>query len=413
LSYEYNEQQRPTKVYRTNKIHSDTSKNNASNKSNKTTKKLIAEYRYNRFGERIKKVVYSNSKKPTVTYYLYDGHSLTAEANESGKITAQYLYYKNQPFTKLEGKKIYALHTDNLGTPRAATDNKGNTVWAAEYSPFGKANITNQQITLNLRFPGQYEDAETGKYYNYLRTYDPDTGRYVTSDPIGLAGGNNLYAYVGGNPLNKSDPLGLYTVYWGGAGLNGSYIDDQVNALINAGLSDVHKSTSGGTGGTITDANAVLNLRRPPPIYGFLNIGFDKTPPAFCSANATSNQINYIGYSYGSLLAAHTAYFYANKGFSIDNLVLIGSPISQEFLNLLRANKNIKNIIIKDLGFNGDRINAGMTEFELALAIPGLAIDVQTSSTEGKGHFYYAPNTDVGKKRRRELADDLKRQGLK
>ncbi|MEE9422115.1 MAG: hypothetical protein V3V50_03060, partial [Gammaproteobacteria bacterium] len=107
LSYEYNRQQRPVKVY----------------KASDNKKHLIAEYAYNRFGERIKKVVYSNSKQPKVTYYLYDGHSLTAEANESGKITAQYLYFKNQPFTKLEGKRIYALHTDHLGTPRAATDN--------------------------------------------------------------------------------------------------------------------------------------------------------------------------------------------------------------------------------------------------------------------------------------------------
>ena len=198
LSYDYNQQQRPTKVYKTNSGNNDES-----------TKTLVAEYSYNRFGERIKKVVYSNSKKPKVTYYLYDGHSLTAEADEQGKITAQYLYYKNQPFTKLEGKRIYALHTDNLGTPRAATDSKGKQVWQADYSPFGQANITTQQITLNLRFPGQYEDQETGKYYNYLRTYDPDTGRYATSDPIGLKGGINTYAYVGGNPLAYADSMGL------------------------------------------------------------------------------------------------------------------------------------------------------------------------------------------------------------
>ncbi len=199
LSYDYNRQQRPTKVYR--------STGNLNNKANKNSnsKTLIAEYAYNRFGERIKKVVYSNSKKPKVTYYLYDGHSLTAEANETGKITAQYLYYNNQPFTKLEGKTIYALHTDNLGTPRAATDNKGKLVWQADFSPFGKAQIKTQKITLNLRFPGQYEDAETGKYYNYFRDYDPDTGRYATSDPIGLQGGINTYAYAYSNPIAYVD----------------------------------------------------------------------------------------------------------------------------------------------------------------------------------------------------------------
>jgi RHS repeat-associated protein len=83
-------------------------------------------------------------------------------------------------------------------------------VWHADYSPFGLIDIQTQQITLNLRLPGQYEDQESGTYYNYQRDYDPNTGRYLTSDPIGLKGGMNTYAYVGGNPLGAIDPLGLF-----------------------------------------------------------------------------------------------------------------------------------------------------------------------------------------------------------
>ena len=192
--YVYNAQQRPIQVYQQQEDGSET---------------LLAEYAYNRFGERIKKVVYSNSKRPKVTYYLYDGHQLTAEADEQGRITAQYLYLDERPVTKLEGDTAYALHTDHLGAPRAVTDEDQQLVWQADYSPFGLIDIQTQQITLNLRLPGQYADQETGTYYNYHRDYDPITGRYLTSDPIGIDGGINLYGYTKNNPLIFVDALGL------------------------------------------------------------------------------------------------------------------------------------------------------------------------------------------------------------
>ncbi|MEW8105817.1 MAG: DUF6531 domain-containing protein [Candidatus Thiodiazotropha endolucinida] len=197
--YEYDAHQRPVRLYRVDPENLD----------NKT---LVAAYAYNRFGERIKKVTYELNKKPRVTYYLYDDHQLTAEADETGKVTAQYLYQKQRPILKLEGKSAYAIHTDHLGAPRAVTDEDQQTVWLADYSPFGLIDIQTRQITLNLRLPGQYEDLESGTYYNYQRDYDPNTGRYLTSDPIGLKGGLNTYAYVGGNPLSTIDPLGLYWV---------------------------------------------------------------------------------------------------------------------------------------------------------------------------------------------------------
>ncbi|HAU4342098.1 TPA: RHS repeat-associated core domain-containing protein, partial [Serratia marcescens] len=104
----------------------------------------------------------------------------------------------------------YQVHVDHLGTPKALTDASGQVVWKASYSPFGKASITTQGPTFNLRFPGQYYDAETGLHYNWRRYYDPNTGRYITSDPIGLAGGINTYAYALSNPIGNADPTGEF-----------------------------------------------------------------------------------------------------------------------------------------------------------------------------------------------------------
>ncbi|WP_337261598.1 RHS repeat domain-containing protein [Serratia sp. MMO-24] len=100
-------------------------------------------------------------------------------------------------------------HHDHLDAPIQITDKSGNILWAARYHAFGKATITTSSIASNLRFPGQYHDDETGMHYNWHRYYDPDTGRYITEDPIGLLGGLNRYTYVNGNPLFWSDPWGL------------------------------------------------------------------------------------------------------------------------------------------------------------------------------------------------------------
>jgi RHS repeat-associated protein len=80
--------------------------------------------------------------------------------------------------------------------------------------PFGQADVSIETVENNLRFPGQYFDLETGLHYNWHRYYDPETGRYLTPDPIGLAEGMNLYAYVQNDPVNLIDPEGLSPAGW-------------------------------------------------------------------------------------------------------------------------------------------------------------------------------------------------------
>lgn len=189
FTYEYNVKQRPIAVYKSGE--------------------LLAEYRYNSFGERVQKTVYENGDSET-TYYLYDGHSLVAEIGSDGQVASQYVYLQNKfAIAKLDGKQVFAIHTDHLGTPRKITDDTAKVVWEAVYSPFGRATIVKESVQLNLRFPGQYEDLETRTHYNYFRDYDPGTGRYTTSDPLGLQAGVNTYAYASSNPILGTDVIGL------------------------------------------------------------------------------------------------------------------------------------------------------------------------------------------------------------
>jgi RHS repeat-associated protein len=165
--------------------------------------------------------------------------------NSSGR--TEYLWLPTQdgqaiPIGLYRGGKLYAIHSDHLGTPRLMLDNTNQPSWQWPYSAFGDnaptgilkpttsagsaftsipasqgsgtttatllATSTPAQIN-NLRFPGQYADSETGLFYNYFRSYQATQGRYTQNDPIGLGGGWNRFGYVEGNPLSKIDPEGL------------------------------------------------------------------------------------------------------------------------------------------------------------------------------------------------------------
>jgi RHS repeat-associated protein len=119
---------------------------------------------------------------------------------------------------RASGRSYYYVHTDHLNTPRkVAQPTSGTLAWRWDTDPFGTAAPNENPSGLgtfvyNLRAPGQYYQAETGLNQNYYRDYDPLVGRYIESDPVGLRGGANTYAYVANRPLSDVDPGGLQSV---------------------------------------------------------------------------------------------------------------------------------------------------------------------------------------------------------
>jgi RHS repeat-associated protein len=168
---------------------------------------------YNALGQRVRKIGQG------VTVFTYDeaGH-LMGEYTPGGEVIREYIWLGNRlvGLISQQEKKagVLYVHTDHLGTPRAISD-QGTTLWRWEGEAFGNSQPNEQvagpsrKLSMPLRFPGQYYDSETGLSYNYFRDYNPQTGRYIESDPIGLMGGVNTYVYVGGNPINGLDPEGL------------------------------------------------------------------------------------------------------------------------------------------------------------------------------------------------------------
>ncbi len=157
-----------------------------------------------------------NNAPQSATYFLYgEGGELLGEYDQDGTPIQEIIYLGGMPVVLNQDSTLYAIHPDHLGTPRIITDYNNQIVWRWVSDPFGTTQAEEDPdndgntLTFNLRFPGQYYDQETGLHYNYFRDYNPATGRYVESDPIGLRGGINTYWYVGGNSLSFGDPFGL------------------------------------------------------------------------------------------------------------------------------------------------------------------------------------------------------------
>jgi RHS repeat-associated protein len=170
---------------------------------------LIASYVYDPLGRRLKKT----TQQETIIFH-YTDEGLAGEFEQSGNLLRVYGYQPDSTWTTdpvyQKSSAGYAYYqNDHLGTPQQLVQKSGAKVWEGEYRAFGELVGEEGSWGNLLRFPGQYYDEETGNYYNYFRDYDPATGRYLQSDPIGLDGGLNTYLYANANPLSHFDKYGL------------------------------------------------------------------------------------------------------------------------------------------------------------------------------------------------------------
>jgi RHS repeat-associated protein len=144
-------------------------------------------------------------------FFVYDeaGHP-TGKYDGGGNPLQETAWLGDLPVAVLSPAGRFYIAPDHLGGPHQITNASGAAVWQWNHDPYGNGDPSDPlgNFSYDLRFPGQFFDQSTKLHYNYFRDYDPRLGRYIESDPIGLAGGINTYAYVNGNPVSYTDENG-------------------------------------------------------------------------------------------------------------------------------------------------------------------------------------------------------------
>ena len=224
-TYEYDSENRLIKAIRTREDETKT-----------------VSFKYDPFGRRIEKRVeevetqYLPSVLKTATYsYVYDNEDIILEirsggddedGEEQGRRKSGQRHWRkriskpsvsrfvhghgiDEPLAIEQKGRVYFYHADGLGSITSLTDAKGQVVQAYDYDSFGNMRQEGNLVKQPYGFTGRECDSETGLYFYRARYYDPQMGRFISKDPIGFGGGINVYAYVGGNPINKIDPRGL------------------------------------------------------------------------------------------------------------------------------------------------------------------------------------------------------------
>jgi len=201
---------------------------------------LLASYFYDHRGLRSRKVTTAAAPQGagTVVYHHDEAGHLLAETSASGAPLITYVWRDDTPQALIVhaggNNKVLYLEVDHLGSPIAARNQAGRRVWRWESDAFGSTAPNDDpdgdgiKTTINLRFPGQYFDAESALHYNWARYYDPKLGRYISADPIGVEGGGNAFAYANNNPQRYTDATGLCPmclIAWGVFELGSSAYD--------------------------------------------------------------------------------------------------------------------------------------------------------------------------------------------
>jgi RHS repeat-associated protein len=219
---------------------------------------------YDAFGERSAESVTGGGEQ---FIFASDGN-LLAEYTPQGNLVRNYVYLNGQPLALVDavGTVSYVLN-DQLGQPQKMLDGSGTVTWHRVAGIFGDtiAQPVGSTSANPLRFPGQWADANTGLNYNYFRDYDPSTGRYIETDPIGLRGGNNLYAYVDGNPITRIDPEGLDIAVIENGPTSGNPIGHTAIAISGAGVYSFGNATPAGL--PLTDYLKREASRRNTDVY--------------------------------------------------------------------------------------------------------------------------------------------------